>query len=278
MEYQIPKRIIQTGKSVEQPLRNRAMMQNIRLLNPDFEYLFFDDAAVSRFISQEFPEYRKIFDTFPYRVQKFDFFRYLAIYRYGGFYFDLDIMLAKSVADLLHSGCVFPFEGLTFSRFLREQHQIDWEIGNYAFGASPGHPFLNCVIQNCVRAHTDREWLKLALRGLPVLSKSDFLVLNSTGPGLITRTMVEDRSLAALINVLFPDDVCDVSTWNRFGDYGIHLMEGSWRERGGFLRSRLTQKCENWKLRGLMKESRKLGKSRTVYGTQSRIGSHNYQS
>jgi hypothetical protein len=35
--------------------------------------------------------------------------------------------------------------------------------------------------------------------------------------------------LAKTVRVLFPDDVCDVGNWNRFGDIGVHLMEGSWR-------------------------------------------------
>ena len=41
---------------------------------------------------------------------------------------------------------MFPFECLTLSRYLRERHGIDWQIGNYAFGATKGHPFLKAVI------------------------------------------------------------------------------------------------------------------------------------
>src|SRR5271154_204643 len=135
MAYRIPKRIIQTGRHVEQPLRNRAMMANLRLLNPDYEYLFFDEQRLQKFIDQEFPQYRSLFDSFPFRIQRYDFFRYLAVYHFGGFYFDLDVMLASDLSSLSESGCVFPFEGLTLSNFLRNRHGIDWELGNYAFGA-----------------------------------------------------------------------------------------------------------------------------------------------
>ena len=86
MNHRIPKRIIQTGKHVHQPLHNRAMMANIRLLNPDYEYLFFDDEGVRRFIEQESPQHREVFDSFRFPIQRYDFFRYLAVYRYGGFY------------------------------------------------------------------------------------------------------------------------------------------------------------------------------------------------
>src|SRR4029077_5545531 len=137
-----------------------------------------------------------------------DFFRYLAIYRLGGFYFDLDVILATDLSPLLPTGCVFPFEGLTLSRLLRS-YGMDWEIGNYAFGATPGHPFLEAVIENCVRAQKDPSWVKPMMRGLPFFFRDECLVLNTTGPGLLSRTLAENAELATTVTVLFPDDVCD---------------------------------------------------------------------
>ena len=62
--------------------------------------------------------------------------------------------------DLLDFGCVFPFEELTINMFLRREYGMDWEIGNYAFGAAAGHPFLHAIIKNCVRAQKDPEWVQ----------------------------------------------------------------------------------------------------------------------
>lgn len=267
MHNQIPKRIIQTGKQVEQSLPNRAMMSTVRLLNPDFDYQFFDDARVEAFVSGEFPQYRSLFDSFPYRIQRYDFFRYLAVYRHGGFYFDLDVILAEGLSPLLDCGCVFPFEGLTFSTFLRNQHKMDWQIGNYGFGAAPGHPFLEAIIANCERAQKEPAWVKPMMRGVPLLSKEEFIILNSTGPGLISRTLAENPKLAESVSVLFQDDVCDTSTWNRFGKLGIHFMEGSWRKERRFLRRRLALYLEDWRLQTLIKESRKMGKTRQQRST-----------
>jgi inositol phosphorylceramide mannosyltransferase catalytic subunit len=262
MTHRIPKRIIQTGKQIEQPLLNRAAMSNLRLLHPDFEYLFFDDRQVEDFIHQEYPEYCAVFDSFQWPIQRYDFFRYLAVYRYGGFYFDLDVLLASGVSGLLDRGCIFPFEGLTLSSFLRNRYKMDWEIGNYAFGSAPGHPFLGAIIENCVRAQKDPRWVRPMMLGFPPLFRAEFVVLNTTGPGLISRTLAENPDLAQTVTVLFPDDVCDLRNWNRFGDLGVHLMDGSWRLEAGFLRRRLVQYWELWTLRRLLKESRKLGKMR----------------
>jgi inositol phosphorylceramide mannosyltransferase catalytic subunit len=266
MTYRIPRRIIQTGKGVNQPLQNQAVISNLRLLHPDFEYMFFDDRQVEDFITQESPRYRAVFDSFAWPIQRYDFFRYLVVHHYGGFYFDLDVLLASGVSDLLDSGCVFPFEGITLSHLLRSRHNMDWEIGNYAFGAAAGHPFLAAVIENCVRAQKDPDWVKPMMRGFPPLLKAEFLVLNTTGPGLISRTLAENPALAQSVTVLFPGgDVCESANWNRFGDRGVHLMDGSWRVPAGRLRRRLTQYWELWILRNLLKDSRKLGQTRSHF-------------
>jgi hypothetical protein len=251
---QIPKRIIQTGKSAQLPLKSRAVVCNVKLLNPDFEYMFFDDQQVWAFVRQEFPQHLEVFESFPYPIQRFDFFRYLAIYRYGGFYFDLDVLLACSLSCLLPCRCVFPFEALSLNRFLREHHHMDWELGNYAFGAVAGHPFLEAVIANCVRAQRDPEWVKAILRGYPRLLRKGYNSLNTAGPGLVSITFAENPELAKEVTVLSPENICDIQTWNRFGEFGIHLGEGSWRRNKSWLRRRVENHWETWTSKRLSKE------------------------
>lgn len=263
MNNDIPARIIQTGKNRDLPLLARAAVANLKCLNPEFEYQFFDNEGVSTFVAKEFPQYREVFEAFPFRIQKYDFFRYLAVFRLGGFYFDLDVFLAERLNELLPSGCVFPFEQLTPSRWLRRHHGMDWELGNYAFGAAPGHPFMEAVIQNCVRAQQDPNWVRPMLDGVPRLFRSEFYVLNTTGPGLLSRTLAENPQLAGQVSVLFPKDVCDEQTWHQFGSFGVHLMDGSWRQ-GGFLQRKLRNLWEGHAMREAMKESRRRGQARTL--------------
>ena len=40
---------------------------------------------------------------------------------------------------------------------------------------------------------------------------------------MITRTLAENAELAKTVTVLFPDDVCDLDSWNRFGDCGASI-------------------------------------------------------
>ena len=265
---EIPKRIIQTGKNADLPLLNRAAVVNLKSLNPDFEHLFFDDGKVDAFFDEEPVEHREFLKLMRFPIQKYDFFRYLVIYRYGGFYFDLDVFLAAGLAKLREHGCVFSFEELNISRFLRQRYGMDWGVGNYGFGAAPGHPFLKAVIENCLRAQKDPKWVEPMMREVPRLFRTKFQVLSTTGPLLVSRTLAENPDLAQAITVLFPDDVCDRRNWHNFGTIGVHLMEGTWRGEDGRVRRRLASMWEEWSLQRLMKQSVRLGKTRQVAGNE----------
>ena len=205
-----------------------------------------------------------MFHSFPVRIQRYDFFRYLAVYRFGGFYLDMDVFLASNLSELLDCGCVFPFEALTINAYLRDEHAMDWEVGNYAFGAAAGHPFLLAVIENCVRAQKDRDWVENMGRSVPRIFLDEYYVLYTTGPLLVSRTLAEFPDAAKHVTVLFPEDVCDSTYWNRFGQFGIHLMGGTWRKPKGILRRRLQGYWELFMLKRLIKESLKIGKVRSL--------------
>jgi inositol phosphorylceramide mannosyltransferase catalytic subunit len=239
----IPFRIIQTGRDRNLPTLAQAAAKNLQLLNPGFEYLFFDDQEVVEFVSKNFPEHLRTFHSFPLRIQRYDFFRYLAIYKLGGFYFDLDVLLAKGLSELTSYGCVFPFERLTWADHFRLTENIDWEIGNYAFGAAPGHPFLRLIIDSCVRSQEDATWQRTVTKSLPLFLKSELEAIYTTGPGIATRALIEYRDGSFPVKVLFPADVCEKSSWNMFGSYGVHFGEGSWRRKHGPIRRRFLNIC-----------------------------------
>lgn len=274
MSALIPKRIVQTGKSRDLTLLQRAVATNVRLLHPDFEYCFYDDRQVEQFVATEPPEHVATFAALPCPIQKFDFFRYLAIYRDGGFYLDLDVLLAARLTPLLGTGCVFSFEDLNISRHLREEHGFDWALGNYAFGAAPGHPFLQAVIANCVRAQQDPEWVEPMMRGIPRWFQPEFRILSTTGPLLISRTLAENPALAETLTILFPDDICVPRNRHRFGDYGVHLMQASWRTRYGRGRRILAGFWEMWAYRKYERQSRQLGRTRPGFANRPKQDVH----
>ncbi len=276
MAENIPKRIIQAwgtlsqtspvsaDKGADLPLFAKASAANLRLINPDFEYLFFDDSRIEQFIDDEFPQYRSVFDAFSAPIQRYDFFRYLAVYHFGGFYFDADVFLASGLRNLLEFGCVFPFEHLTVHRFLCDQYGMDWEIGNYAFGARAGHPFLKAVIANVVRAQKNPDWPKPMLKSIPRMFRSEYFVLVTTGPTLVSRTLAEYPGACEQVKVLFPEDVRDQNCWYKFGDYGIHLQLSSWRKPVALVRRVLHRHWLSARREMLLPESLKRGATRSL--------------
>jgi mannosyltransferase OCH1-like enzyme len=251
--WRIPARIIHVWGSVKAsgakptapslPLSCRASLANARLLNPDYEMRLFDDAGMTAFVAAQCPEYLQVLTRFSSPIQRFDFFRYLAVYYLGGFYLDLDVYLAECLDGLRQHGCVFPFEELTLSPYLIGKG-VDWELGNYAFGAEPGHPFVRAVIDNCIRSLDEPEWALQMYGHIPRPFRHQFVVTNTTGPGLVTRTLAEEQQLRSSVSVLFPENVLEPASWHRFGNYGVHLMTSSWRRDDGPIRRRLLRLWE----------------------------------
>lgn len=101
-------------------------------------------------------------------------------------------------------------------------------------------------------------------RSVPGIFREENQVLYTTGPWLLSRTLAEFPDAEAKVKVLFPEDVCDQRSWNRFEDFGVHLMAGSWRRPKRYFKRRLQGYWELFLLKRVMKASRKLGKDRVL--------------
>lgn len=266
-DERIPRRIIHiysapNGQPESLPPLARAALTNTQLLHPGYEHILFNRRRMEEFMDAEFPEYRETLKQFPLAIERFDFFRYLAVYRLGGFYFDLDVLLSQPLDPLLTAECVFPFEELTLSGYLRRQCGMDWELANYGFGAVPSSRFLAAVIENCVRGLREPTWRSRALHGIPRYFRGQFEAPYATGPGMVTRTLGENPALHSALTVLFPTDVCDERQWHNFGDFGVHLQQASWRKRDGMFRRWLGRRWESQRRQKLASASRQLGPTR----------------
>jgi hypothetical protein len=93
---------------------------------------------------------------------------------------------------------------LGFNRFICKKYGMDWEVGNYGFGAAAGHLFLKAIIDNCVRAQQHPEWAT-RLKSIPRMFRSEEFVLATTGPGLVSRTLAEYPGAGEQVKVLFPE-------------------------------------------------------------------------
>ena len=217
----IPKIIIQTWKNSTIPQRYSKLIDSIKQNNPTYKYLFFTDDDIETFLKINYPEYHQTYLKLPIKIQRIDFFRYVAVYHYGGFYMDLDMSCLKSFDDLLKYNCIFPVDEFIsdyMSKMPRYKHICDkgqyFLLGQYAFAAAPRHPFIKNII-DIIHSNIDR-YVK------NVIYKNDDYVYKTTGPDFVTNVY---------INYSDKNDIFVVNNGKRqyFGDYAKHNYFGTWK-------------------------------------------------
>jgi hypothetical protein len=102
------------------------------------------------------------------------------------------------------------------------------------------------------------------MKSVPRMFRDEFFVYDTTGPGLISRTLAEHPELCDQVKVLFPEDVCDPNGWHCFGGYGVHLQRGTWRGGKGFVRRQLNRLWVSTTRKALLKESLRRGGKRSL--------------
>lgn len=220
----IPRITHQTAPEGALPGVYAQLRQRLVALHPNWEHRFYDDADCRELFRCELPQLLGLYDGYPVAVQRADLFRVAAVYLFGGFYVDLDVVGHRPLDDLCGHPCVLAEEKtLSPSEATRFGHAHPLRIANYMFGAEPRHPF----------------WLDLLAAMLeeadrPIATDDD--VLESTGPGLLTRVFHRAAEghpgIVLLRNRGTRCDRCGGVSCS-FGDHASHLHLGSWRGPGG---------------------------------------------
>ena len=227
----IPKVIYQTWKKKGADLHPvlQSVQQRIMQLNPEYEYRFFDDDDIMRFVQQEYDDrvYRA-FCMLNVGAARADFWRYLVLYRWGGVYLDMDSTLLRPLRELIRVGdrCIISREG-------NPDVFLQWML---VF--EPGHPILKTCIDLCVQN---------------IEGRFDLDVFSLTGPGVFTNAVLQflwhesrwenERTSSQIYGALDDEISCEYVRFFGvdFGDfasfkhpYTFYLYEGSgnmhWRE------------------------------------------------
>ncbi len=176
-ETRLPTTFRQEGavpRIIHQTFRHKLLHDDFRgniaqllALNPGWDYVFYDDTDVERFIAQDYgPQilayYHRIDEH--YGNARADLFRYLLLYRRGGVYLDIKSSATKPLAEVIHKDDFYilsqwpnqmgePFFGWGIHPDLACIEGGEFQQWNII--STPGHPFLRAVIE-CVLANIDR--------------------------------------------------------------------------------------------------------------------------
>jgi mannosyltransferase OCH1-like enzyme len=222
-EDKISKIIIQTWKTNNIPINYKSDVKSIQKLNSEYKYLFFSDEDIETFLQENYPEYYETYKKFPIKIQRFDFFRYIAVYHYGGFYFDLDMTGLANLDDLLDYDCVFPIDefiskemcNIRRYRFYCD-HNINFLLGQYAFAAKKNNVFIKKLI-DYIHKNIDRY---ISIHN----ENTDYenYVYKTTGPDFVT-DMYLDFNDKNSVHVLH------YNKRQYFGKYARHNFRGTWK-------------------------------------------------
>lgn len=150
----------------------------------NFKLMFWEDKDFVPFVKKHYSEHITLFNSYKYHIQRVDVFRYFLLHHYGGIYMDLDLcihdhetfhalyLLYKNVASVVIG------ESKTHGLFAC----LNVGICTNSFMMSvPKAKFWNNCVFNIMYNPLDSIWKKMAKN-----IKHPYII-NSTGPGLITR-------------------------------------------------------------------------------------------
>jgi len=225
MQNNIPKIIIQTWKDNEIPIIYKDNVENIKKLNCEYEYIFFTDNDIEKFLKINYYNYYEIYCKLPFKIQKIDFFRYIVLYHYGGFYLDIDYKPIIGFDDnLLTNKCIFPIDTIineekyNINRYkLFKENNMNFLLGQYAFACNINNDFLKYIIDDiCSNIENIIKNVNL------YKNNHEIYVYITTGPDFVTKKYIEYKNKNDVT-------ILDNGSIQCFGKYGEHISYGSWK-------------------------------------------------
>src|SRR5512139_267642 len=147
----IPNILHQTWKSkTDIPEKFRHWRQSFFDLNPDLDYRFYDDADNRALLESCMPQLLDLYDSFPSEIFRVDMIRAVYLFKFGGFYADMDFQCLAPLAKMARSDIAIVLGRMgTIATF---PHSIP----NALMGSEPGEGFWLGYL-----AEIERTWHRL---------------------------------------------------------------------------------------------------------------------
>jgi inositol phosphorylceramide mannosyltransferase catalytic subunit len=223
----IPSILHQTWKDSNVPEEFDQLALSWRNKHAHWNYLFWTDEMNRNFIKEHFSFFLTRYDNYQTNIERVDAVRYFVMYKYGGFYIDMDFECLANIEPVVNDAvCVFGKEPVEHCNW----HSKDFIISNAFMGAMPGFHFFDLL---CAELQQCR----------PLTDHPNTRVLESTGPFMLSRMYMdyekkEEISIldADLLYPLTQDELSDQKRGLQKETiqaklqkaYGIHHYAGTW--------------------------------------------------
>ena len=189
----VPKIIHQMWKNKNIPKHLMTMQQSVIEKHKDYEYMFWTDDCLEKFIKVNYPEMYDFYNNFEYKIQQLDFIRLLILYHFGGIYIDLDSFCFKNVDSILNYP-VSLVETEKHEAFSNDHYPF--VLNNAFIAAEKGNDFINKIITNILEYEEPEDYYDFCSFN-PKYTK----VLKSAGPLCITDSYIK-YEFKEFINIL----------------------------------------------------------------------------
>ncbi|ARF09146.1 glycosyltransferase [Catovirus CTV1] len=178
-------------------------------LNPNFEYILWDQSNIENLIKKYFPDFLSKFNNYPKLVQKVDAAKYIILYVYGGVYVDMDLECLKNIDDLLNYQKIMLLKcDLNILTKLYFYHTSGTILQNCFAASVPKHNFWIHCVQLMMNQDIKQSYFEL-------LEK---YIFRTTGPKLITDayyTYPSNNEIMLIDTSLFePLSSCEYDLYN----------------------------------------------------------------
>lgn len=191
-----------------------------KIHNPTWCHIEWDKDMCKQLVSECFSEHADMFGRYKYEIQRCDTIRYLILYRYGGWYADMDYYCNRPVDEALE-------------KFTNDIYFV--QSPNSTIGQDKDH--ISNSLMYSIPKH--KFWKKLMIelemgQKVPYYYPKHVEVMFTTGPGILNRVYSKYKfkyRVKSLPHKLFhpfgiKDDKMSLSGNNEV--YAVHVGKGSW--------------------------------------------------
>jgi hypothetical protein len=223
-----PKIIHQTWKTHDLSELYSQLSQEWKQMYPDFDYRFYTDDDLRKYVKEYFPEYLDSYDSFSKNIERVDFARYCMMEHDGGVYVDMDTRPLKRFDHLINLNVpvlgVEPPEHDTWD---------DEMLCNAVMMSPPHHPFWRCLLDYIIdnyeegmnpventgpaAMHQMRIRHPEVYKGVVILGPCEFYPLTN---GKTDKTQGEYKHVSSVCNIK--------------DSYVAHLWSNEWVSKGWF--------------------------------------------
>jgi mannosyltransferase OCH1-like enzyme len=192
------------------------------LQNPSWHRIEWNREMTIQLVSLFYSEYFDLFSKYRYKIQQCDFIRYLILYRYGGWYVDMDYFCNAPLDRVMN---LFPNSIYFVQSPNKTLVQDDDHISNSLMYSVPKHPFWKRVFDELLLA-TDKPYYPKHLT-----------VMFTTGPGILNRIYTKYKYKYRVKSLpweqFHPYGISDEITRLKGTKnvYAIHIGTGSWESK-----------------------------------------------